>query len=246
MTRTPPSPSASTAAVFLQLHDRDFLSSSFAKGRLSNSLAFDSFVRNQASVRESKKKKKRRFISRGGGGGGGFVRNLQTNLCTPLLRSVKSMSGRWQLEWVIFSFRTFPHRSQTSFPESPHLDKWKRFILSGFWLELAKLPCGRKQCETHSPKSQFPNDLYPVYSQPNTICKARDCTKTTWTSRSLVSLSRLPGGRKGREVHEPPFHFSVLNKYFSLVLHWSSNRQGLRDQLLIKTAEANAQADVEY
>ena len=60
MTRTPPNPSASTAAVLLQLHDRDFLSSSFAKERLSNSFAFDSFVRNQASVRESKKKKKKK------------------------------------------------------------------------------------------------------------------------------------------------------------------------------------------
>ena len=60
MTRTPPNPSASTAAVLLQLHDRDFLSSSFAKERLAISFAFDSFdsfVRNQASVRESKKKK---------------------------------------------------------------------------------------------------------------------------------------------------------------------------------------------
>ena len=83
MTRTPPNPSASTAAVLLQLHDRDFLSSSFAKERLSNSFAFDSFVRNQASVRESKKKKKKKkkrsLISRGG-----FVRNLRTMLCTPL------------------------------------------------------------------------------------------------------------------------------------------------------------------
>ena len=82
MTRTPPDPSASTAAVLLQLHD--FLSSSFVKERLSNSLAFDSFVRNQASVGESKKKKKkkkRRLISRGG-----FVRNLRTMLCTPLLQ----------------------------------------------------------------------------------------------------------------------------------------------------------------
>ena len=56
----PPNPSASTAAVLLQLHDRDFLSSSFAKERLSNSFAFDSFVRNQASVRETKKKKKKK------------------------------------------------------------------------------------------------------------------------------------------------------------------------------------------
>ena len=48
------------AAVLLQLHDRDFLSSSFAKERLSNSFAFDSFVRNQASMGESKKKKERK------------------------------------------------------------------------------------------------------------------------------------------------------------------------------------------
>ena len=73
MTRTPSNPSASTTAVLFQLHDRDFLSSSFAKERLSNSFAFNSIVRNQASVGESKKKKKdkkrRRLISRGGGGG---------------------------------------------------------------------------------------------------------------------------------------------------------------------------------
>ena len=74
MTRTPPDPSASTAAVFLQLHD--FLSSSFVKERLSNSLAFDSFVRNQASVGESTKKTRVDF-SRG-------VRSqLRTMLCTP-------------------------------------------------------------------------------------------------------------------------------------------------------------------
>ena len=72
-----PNPSAAVA-VLLQLQDRNF-SSSVAKERLSNSFAFDSFVRKQASVGESKKrKKKRRLIFRGG-----FVRNLRTMLCTP-------------------------------------------------------------------------------------------------------------------------------------------------------------------
>ena len=53
-------------AVLLQLQDRNF-SSSVAKERLSNSFAFDSFVRKQPSVGESKKrKKKRRLIFRGG------------------------------------------------------------------------------------------------------------------------------------------------------------------------------------
>ena len=61
-------PSASTAAVLLQLHDRDFLSSSFAKERLPHSFALDSFVRNQASVRESKKNQKTQVDFTGGGG----------------------------------------------------------------------------------------------------------------------------------------------------------------------------------
>ena len=57
MTRTPPNSSAALAlAVLLELHDRDF-SSRVAKERLSNSFAFDSFVRKQVSVKESKKKK---------------------------------------------------------------------------------------------------------------------------------------------------------------------------------------------
>ena len=42
-----------------KIHDRDF-SSGVAKERLSNSFAFDSFVRKQTSVSESKKKKKKR------------------------------------------------------------------------------------------------------------------------------------------------------------------------------------------
>ena len=55
-TRTPPNPSAAVA-VLLQFQDRNF-SSSVAKDRLSNSFAFDSFVRKQASMGETKKKKK--------------------------------------------------------------------------------------------------------------------------------------------------------------------------------------------
>ena len=58
MTRPGPRPDPSTAvAVLLQLQDRNF-SSSVAKERLSKSFAFDSFVRKQASVGESKKRKK--------------------------------------------------------------------------------------------------------------------------------------------------------------------------------------------
>ena len=83
-TRTPPNPSAAVA-VLLQLKDRNF-SSSVAKERLSNSFAFDSFVRKQASVRESKKRKKTQ-VDFPGGGGGGVVRNLRTMLCTPLAQS---------------------------------------------------------------------------------------------------------------------------------------------------------------
>ena len=56
-TRTPPNPSAAVADL-PQLQDRNF-SSSVAKERLSNSFAFDSFVRKQASVGESKKRKKK-------------------------------------------------------------------------------------------------------------------------------------------------------------------------------------------
>ena len=55
-TRTPPNSSAALAlAVLLQLHDRDF-SSRVAKERLSNSFAFDSFVRKQTRWERAKKK----------------------------------------------------------------------------------------------------------------------------------------------------------------------------------------------
>ena len=81
-TRTPPNPSAAVA-VLLQLQDRNF-SSSVAKGRLSNSFAFDSFVRKQASVGESKKRKKTQVDF-----SWGLVRNLRTMLCTPLNETLK-------------------------------------------------------------------------------------------------------------------------------------------------------------
>ena len=78
-------------AVLLQLHDLDF-SSRAAKERLTNSFAFNSFVRKQTLVRESKKKKKRkkrRLIFARVGGGGGVVRIFRTMLCTPLSVEIK-------------------------------------------------------------------------------------------------------------------------------------------------------------
>ena len=90
--RTPPNSSASTAAVLLQLHDRDFLSLSFAKERLSNSFAFDLFVRNQASMRESKKKKKTQVDFSLGGGGGG-VRSQPSNYA--VYAPADSLTRQW-------------------------------------------------------------------------------------------------------------------------------------------------------
>ena len=54
---TRPGPPSLQFWLLLQLQDHNF-SSSVAKERLSNSFAFDSFVRKQASVGESKKRKK--------------------------------------------------------------------------------------------------------------------------------------------------------------------------------------------
>ena len=49
------------SSVLLQLHDRDF-TSRVAKERLSNSFAFDSFVRKQTSVREFEAKKRKKTV----------------------------------------------------------------------------------------------------------------------------------------------------------------------------------------
>ena len=83
----PAKPSA-VVAVLLQLQDPRNFSSSVAKERLSNSFAFDSFVRKQAPVGESKKRKKTQVdFSRGGGGGVSFA-TFELCCVRPCLKAV--------------------------------------------------------------------------------------------------------------------------------------------------------------